>query len=303
MSVFHGITAILLTAVFSLQYTELSAQNEPDQQIIQTLDALDQISSYGDYNSFDSAAKRQVVFAIGICKQYLNQKLDSLTRSMFLYHKGRLEYVRKNYDSARSDLEKALNLDVANYPALERLCLLSKNHFREYHMRRFYINASIELWNLKTQYDSLNPFMWYYLSKTYELQFQYENTDNRNKVKSLLKHCMQLDSNNANYIFEYALYIPEDKRLPLLKKALLKEENWLYRSHILAWYKHRKRYKELLKFADESILLYESQFPFYYSFLENLWKQKADIYKAQKNHSAYNYCIERVKYYAARQGS
>ena len=295
-------TCIALVAFLLALPNPSQAQMVPDEAIMNTLDRLDRISSYGDYDGFDSSYRLQISEAIALCRVTLSTQRDSLTRSIFYYHKGRLELLCKQIDSARLDLETALALDIANYPALERLCVLSYHHLKGYTKRKGLIVASIENWKGKCALDSTEAFQWYYLGMTYALQNQFSGASNNEKIKRCLQKCMLLDSNNGSYIFEYALYIPEDQRLPLLFKALSKEENWLYRSHIIWWYKHRNQHAEILPFIETSIQVYESQYPEYHSFLEDLWGASADAYKLLKDTERYKTSLEKQKYYAGLQG-
>ena len=270
---------------------------EPDSKILQAFEALDKISSYGDYAEFDSLSKEQVEQGLQVCRNFLLRPHDSITKSILLYHKGRLEFVKKNYEVAKTDLEKSLEYDISNYLALERLCVLSWGHLKSYSKRRIFINSSLYTWTQKCKIDSTEAFNWYYLAMTYNLDQQYSNANVTGSVLHCLDKCIQLDSNVATYYFEYAQLADNKTRIWYLKKALQKEENWLYRSHIAAYYSENKMDEALLEFVNQSINLYEAQYPNYYFFLANLYQAKGDIHKRQNDMGLYNMCRDRVKYY------
>ncbi len=291
---------LAIYALVVLWTFETKAQNGPNPVVMQTLDELDKISSYGDYNSFDSAAKHEIQFGINVCKEFLNLESDSIIRSLFFYHKGRLEFVKKEYETAKKDLEQSLYLNISNYHALERLCVLSWGHLKNYTLRKFLINSSIENWKQRCYYDSLNAFHWYYLAKTFELQNQYSGVTNATQIKNSYKRAIELDSNNGTYLFEYALTLPDSDRLPYLKRALSKEENWLYRSHIIWWYGHKKLYVPLLPLLNESIQLYETMPDQYAFFLSQMYLLKADILKSKGDMEGYKACKEKQHYYDSK---
>jgi hypothetical protein len=117
------------------------------------------------------------------------------------------------------------------------------------------------MWSQKCKIDSSNAFNWYYLAMTYNLDMQYSNANVKGSVLYCLDKCIKLDSNVATYYFEYALLTDIKTRIWYLKKALQKEENWLYRSHIAAYYSENKMDEALLEFVNQSINLYEAQYP------------------------------------------
>lgn len=288
---------ILIALLIGNTASFAQAPKEADAKILKALEALDQISSYGDYAEFDSLSKVQIEQGLQVCRNYLLRPNDSITKSILLYHKGLLEFVKKNNEVAKVDLEKSLEYDISNYLALERLCVLSWGHLKGYTKRRIFINSSLYAWNQKCKLDSSNAFNWYYLAMTYNLDMQYSNADAKGSVLYCLDKCIKLDSNVATYYFEYALLTDTKTRIWYLKKALQKEENWLYRSHIAAYYSENKMDAEMLEFVNLSINLYEAQYPNYYFFLANLYQAKGDIHKRQNDMGLYNMCRDRVKYY------
>jgi hypothetical protein len=270
---------------------------EPDTKILKAFEALDKISSYGDYAEFDSLSKEQIEQGLQVCRNFLIHPNDSITKSILLYHKGRLEFVKKNYEVAKTDLEKSLEYDISNYFTLERLCVLSWGHLKGYTKRRIFINSSLYTWTQKCKIDSSNAFNWYYLAMTYNLDRQFSNANVKASILYCLDKCIALDSNVGTYYFEYAQLADNKTRIWYLQKALQKEENWLYRSHIAAWYSENKMDAPLLEFVNQSINLYEAQYPNYFFFLANLYQAKGEIHKRQNNLTLYNMCIDRVKYY------
>ncbi len=291
----------LITVLFAILIcnTESYAQatKEPDAKILKAFEALDKISSYGDYAEFDSLYKEQIEQGLQVCRNFLLRPHDSITKSILLYHKGRLEFVKKKYEVAKIDLEKSLEYDISNYLALERLCVLSWGHLKGYSKRRIFINSSLHAWTQKSKIDSSNAFNWYYLALTYNLDMQYSNANVKGSVLFCLDKCIKLDSNVGTYYFEYAQLADNKTRIWYLQKALQKEENWLYRSHIAAWYSENKMDEPLLEFVNQSINLYEAQYPNYYFFLANLYQAKGEIHKRQNNLALYNMCLDRMKYY------
>lgn len=288
---------VFLLICFAIKTAKAQAPKEPDPRLLKTFEELDKISSYGDYAEFDSLSKLQIESALTVCKNNLLRPHDSITKSILLYHKGRLEFVKKQYETAKVDLEKALEYDITNYPALERLCTLSWGHLKNYSRRRIFINSSLYNWNLKCRIDSSNAFNWYYLAMTYKLDMQFSNANVQGSALHCFKKCIQLDSNVGTYYFETAQLVDDQTRLQYLLKALQKEENWLYRAHIAAYYSEKKQDENLLNFVNQSINLYEANYPNYFFFLANLYQAKGEIYKRQNRIDLYNMCRERMNYY------
>jgi len=286
----------LLALCFLIAALTLKAQ-APEQKYLDLFNQLDQISSYGDYNSLDSVSKSQINQGIQLCQTQLKKTLDSVTRSVFLYHKGRLELVKKNILEAQKDLELALNLHASNYPALERLCVLSYHHLKGYTKRKTYIQKSIKEWELRCYVDSTDGFNWYYLGMTFKLHEEFSQAAVQNNVQYCLSRAIQLDTNNGTYLFELSLYKPCLVKTQILKKALTKEEYWLYRSHILACLLELKQYRELLNFAEMSLQLYEREFPNYYFFMSQIMQFEADAFKGLNQNEAAEQCLRRKKQY------
>jgi tetratricopeptide (TPR) repeat protein len=272
-------------------------QTEPDSQVLKAFEALDKISNYDNYANLDSLTIEQIEQGLQVCRKFLRRNNDSLTVSIFLYHKGRLEFVKNQYEESKTDLEKALENDASNYPALERLCVLTTDHIKGYSKRRLFINSSLYMWTKKCKIDSSNSFNWYYLAMTYDLNMKYTNVNTTGSILYCLDKCIQLDSNIALYYFDYAQFTDKDKKIGYLQKALQKEENWYYRAQIIVWYTENKMDEPLLEFVNKSINLYESKFPNYYFFLSDLYKSKGEIHKRQNNLALYNMCLDRAKYY------
>ena len=293
----HLFTLAFFVLAIGYQNSYAQTPKEVDPQMVKVFEALDKIDSYGDYDAFDSLAKEQIHQGLQVCRNYLSRPNDSITKSILLYHKGRLEMVKKQYDLAKTDLEKSLENDISNYLALERLCVLSWNQLKGYTKRRVYINSSLYTWTQKCKIDSSNAFNWYYLAMTYNLDMQYSNANVKGTVLYCLDKCIELDSNVSTYYFEYALLTDVKNRIRYLQKALQKEENWLYRSHIAAYYSENKMDELLLEFVNQSINLYEAQYPNYYFFLANLYQSKGEIHKRQNDLAIYHMCIDRAKYY------
>jgi tetratricopeptide (TPR) repeat protein len=286
----------LLALCLLIAGLSLKAQ-APEQKYLDLFNQLDQISSYGDYNSLDSVSKQQINQGIQLCQTQLKKLLDSVTRSVFLYHKGRLELVKKNIPEAQKDLELAMNLHASNYPALERLCVLSYHHLKGYTKRKTYIQKSIKEWELRCYVDSTESFNWYYLGMTFKLHEEFSQAPVQTNVQYCLSRAIRLDSNNGTYLYELSLYKPCLAKIPLLRKALTKEEYWLYRSHILACYLELKQYRELLDFAELSLQLYEREFPNYYFFMSQIMQFEADAFKGLNQNEAAAQCLKRKKQY------
>lgn len=294
---FRIIVFFCITVVWMVNGISLKAQTEPSPDIINTLDALDNINAVGDYSTFDSATKKSIAFGIGVCEQYLVKKTDSFARAMFLYHKGRLEFLRNEYDTARVYLENALNHDISNYLALERLCVLTFNHVPNYYMHKFYINSSIELWKQRCYYDSLNAFHWYHLAKTYQLQSNFTEANNNDKMLQSIKRSVELDSTNATYWYEYALQSNPNDKITYLFKALSLSENWNWRLDIIKWHIENSKTNMLLPFIEQSLQMYTpyaETFPF---FMSELYGMKATIMQEQGNMEEYSKLKEKQNYF------
>ena len=276
----------------------------PEQKYLDLFNQLDQISSYGDYSGVDSNAKKDIDNGIKVCQTQLKKLLDSVTRSIFYYHKGRLELVKKNIPEAQKDLEMAMNLHASNYPALERLCVLSYHHLKGYTKRKPYIQKSIKEWELRCYVDSTEAFNWYYLGMTFKLHEEFSQAQVQNNVQYCLSRAIKLDTNNGTYLFELSLYKPCLLKVQLLKKALTKEEYWLYRSHILACLLELKQYRDVIDFAELSLATYERFFPSHYFFMSQLMQFEADAFKGLNQMDAAQNCLKRKRDYDnPKQGS
>lgn len=251
----HRSIFVLILLLLNFHSGTLNAQNEPDSQVVQTLAFLDNIP-FEAYKNATAENKNRIDFGLRVCRQYIREKPDSLARSMFYYHRGRMESMKEQYDTAFACYTEALNLNVSNYPALVDFSALTTEHFPAFNNLWAYINASINVWKTKCSLDSTIAFQWYYLAKTYELQTRYTKVINQFQIGECYQKCITLEPENPHYYYAYAQQVPCREKTVLLKKALQLEEMPIYRVELMACYLQQKKFTDLHKLADESIGMY-----------------------------------------------
>lgn len=291
----------IFPALFLITLTPLQAQKEPPQRILNLLGNLDRVSDEGNWDLMDSSYRSFVGSAIAVSRKEFLLTQDSILKSVLLYHSGRLEILRRNYDTAFADLKNALHYDISNIQAMRKLCGLSSGVFPRFDEMWTYVNAGIEQWKTKCMLDSTNPFNWYQLGQSYDLQKECLNIRNDDKTVAAYRKCMELDSGNVLYVYLYAMATPEKERLSWLKKALEMEENVQIRLAVMDTYRSLKDEHELLNFLNRSAAIYETSYPGETVFLEKVWREMSGIYQKKNDRERYELCLEKAAYYKGLQ--
>lgn len=296
-----GIT--LLPLLFLWFSVPVFAQNEPDSQVLKDLSFLDRTGIAGSYDTYPETEKNRVLFAIRLCRQNIQKNPDSLSRSMFYYHKGRLEALRGNRDTAFNDYREALHLNISNYPALQEFCALCAQKHPEFEQLWAYINGAINLWKIKCSLDSSQAFQWYYLAKTYELQTKHMRMIKQYEISECYERCIALEPDNHFYYFEYALQSQGKRKTELLKKALSLQEEPAYRLSLGQHYLALKQYRELHTLLDTGIRLYAAIDPVPHALMAEFYRLKAEAFNRQKHTAAAQSCRSKWQYHTGQAGS
>lgn len=276
----------------------LNAQKSRPFYLHESLNFIESISSYGAYENLDSNSRWEIEYAIDLCTYLLNNQTDSVMRSRIFGNRGRLYVKRRSIDSAKVDLENALDLDITNMDALDRLCFITTFHLKGYKKRKIYINNAVTVCENKCKTDSTKVENWVNLAEAYGFQRDFNLRDNNSKIVKCYKKCVLLDSNNSDHYYEISLHSKGKDKEYALRKALSIDEFWLYRSHLIALYAYEyKRYKEAMQLIDETIAIYEVQIPLNTTFMGTLYHFKSEVYKSMKNMTEYKNCRKKMQEY------
>lgn len=284
----------LCSSFFSDSY----CQNNSTDSIKLVYSYLESLSSYGSFDLLNEDERVSFQEAIQICSYFLTKELDSLNKSEFLYHRGRLYCKRRNIDSAIKDLEDALAYNIKNNNALDRLSFLASNCLKGYKKRKTYINDNVNAWKKSTLLDSNNAFNWYNLAISYGFQRDFNLANNDPKIINCYKKCINIDSFNDIYYSDLSAYFEMEEKEILLKKALYLNEYWVYRSQLINLYiNNYKNFEKAMQLISESFSIYEKSTPINNYFISILYFYKSEIYLKQKKMDLYKIAKKQYEYY------